>query len=106
VGRRGDPDRHVVEGRGGAFVALRGQVIGLEDESAQVARLERERLVHGGVSSRIFLEGAAGMGEGKASGRIRLTGCDDPFERLARLARIAATQGLDAGLSVRAYIDR
>src|SRR6266496_3687693 len=37
MGRRTDPDRSVVEGGGGAFVALGGQVIGLEDESSQVA---------------------------------------------------------------------
>jgi hypothetical protein len=45
------------------------------------------------------------MGESKAGGCIRLTRRDDPLERLARLARIASTQGLNARLGERAGVD-
>ena len=105
MGRRTDPDRSVVEGGGGAFVALGGQVIGLEDESSQIARLERERLVHSGVRGRIVIEIAASVGKTKARGSVRLAGRDDPFERLACLAWVASAQGLDAGLGERARVD-
>ena len=71
-------------------------MIGLHDERAQIARLERERAIDRGEGRRVVLEAGAGIGETEVGGGIRLPGRDDPLERLARLADVALAQGLDA----------
>jgi len=96
VGGRSGADHGTVERRRGAGIAQGGQVIGLHDERAQIARLERERAIDRGARRRVVLESGAGIGEAEVGGGIRLAGRDDPFEGFARLAGVALAQGLDA----------
>ena len=62
IGRGSGLDRGKVEGRSGACVAFIGKMVGLENERAQVARFEGERLVHCGARGHVVLEAAAGIG--------------------------------------------
>src|ERR1700674_5878136 len=80
-------------------------MVGLEYQGAEVAGVERERPVHRGAGSGGVLEAAAGIGEAEAGAGIRLAGGHDAFEGFARLARIASTQGLDAGPGKGAHVD-
>src|SRR5204863_7323646 len=73
----------------------------LHHQSTYMQRLERERAVDGVERSRAILEPGAGIREAEVGGGIGLAGCDDALEGLARRARIASAQGVDACLGVR-----
>ena len=73
------------------------EVVGLEDERAKVAWLERQCLLDRGLGSGIVVETATGVGEPDAGRGIRLAGRDDLFERLAGSACVASTEGFYAG---------
>ncbi len=101
----GDPNRELVKRRRAALVAKLGQLVPLEDQCVQVARLEGERLVDGGHGSRLVVESATGVVEADADRDVGRTRGDDPLERLACRARVAPAQGVGAGLRERARVD-
>ncbi len=97
-GRRSDADRVPIERDRAARVAQRGQVIGLEDERAEILRLELERLVERGVDPGGVAQVPARVREPDVARRIGGAGTDDSLERCAGRAGIASTERIGPGL--------
>ena len=68
-------------------------MVRLEDQRARIPWLQGERLVHGDDGRGAVVETAAGVSQPHIAEGVALTGCNDPLERVSRLAPVADPQG-------------